>query len=222
MHAFTLQQPLRRICELRSPTSLFLVVASHATLAWMLLNLTPDAAPIELPKTLTVSLITPEPSTPQSAAPAPTQTQPKQKPQPQQPVQATPAAIPQATQALPAAPVPAPPTIASTSSAPVPSAPTAPAPVSAPRFDAGYLDNPAPPYPGLSRRVGEEGRVLLRVFVHSDGSAAQVELRQSSGFSRLDAAALETVRRWRFVPARQGEENVAAWVLVPITFSLRS
>jgi protein TonB len=50
---------------------------------------------------------------------------------------------------------------------------------------------------------------------------ARVELRSSSGHDRLDAVALETVRRWKFVPARRGDQAVSAWVLVPISFSLR-
>jgi protein TonB len=111
---------------------------------------------------------------------------------------------------------------------PVPAAAVAapPAPLIPPRFDADYLDNPAPSYPALSRRLGEQGRVLLRVFVSPDGNAAQVEIRESSGYERLDRAARDTVRRWRFVPARQGEQGqergVAAWVQVPINFSIRS
>jgi len=102
------------------------------------------------------------------------------------------------------------------------SVPLAPAPVIPPRFDADYLDNPAPAYPALSRRVGEHGRVLLRVYVQPDGAAAQVEVRESSGYERLDKAARDTVQRWRFVPAKQGDRGVAAWVLVPISFSIRS
>jgi protein TonB len=49
-----------------------------------------------------------------------------------------------------------------------------------------------------------------------------VQLKASSGSQRLDTAALETVRQWKFVPARRGDTPVEAWVLVPITFSLRS
>jgi protein TonB len=49
-----------------------------------------------------------------------------------------------------------------------------------------------------------------------------VEIRTSSGVERLDRAALDAVRRWRFVPARQGDTPVDAWVLVPIRFSLDS
>jgi len=89
-----------------------------------------------------------------------------------------------------------------------------------PRFDAAYLQNPEPGYPLLSKRLGEEGRVILRVLVNPEGLAEQVEVRQSSGHSRLDQAALGTVRRWRFTPARRGAERLAAWVLVPLSFQL--
>jgi protein TonB len=90
-----------------------------------------------------------------------------------------------------------------------------------PNFSASYLDNPAPAYPPLSRRVGEQGKVMLRVLVNAKGNADTVELRSSSGSSRLDDAAVESVKHWRFVPARQGDQPVPAWVLVPITFSLK-
>ncbi len=92
--------------------------------------------------------------------------------------------------------------------------------VMAPRFDAAYLQNPEPEYPNLSKRLGEEGRVILRVLVNPEGLADQVEIRQSSGHPRLDQAALGTVRRWRFIPARRGPERLAAWVLVPLSFQL--
>jgi protein TonB len=72
----------------------------------------------------------------------------------------------------------------------------------------------------MSRRAGEQGKTLLRVLVSAAGLAEQVEIRQSSGFPRLDAAAEEAVRRWRFSPARLGGDVQAAWVLVPISFIL--
>jgi protein TonB len=62
--------------------------------------------------------------------------------------------------------------------------------------------------------------VLLRVFVTSAGVAEKVEVQTSSGSPRLDQAAREAVSRWQFVPARRGEEPVAAWLLVPIVFKL--
>jgi protein TonB len=107
--------------------------------------------------------------------------------------------------------------------APVPPVAAPPAPVQAtqPRFDADYLDNPKPPYPPLSRRMGEQGRVVLRVHVTPDGAAGEVLLASSSGSPRLDESALATVRRWKFVPARRGTDAVAAWVLIPIAFTLK-
>ncbi|MFZ5465194.1 MAG: energy transducer TonB, partial [Pseudomonadota bacterium] len=108
--------------------------------------------------------------------------------------------------------------------APAPAPSTAPAaaeaPLEAARFDAAYLRNPPPPYPPLSRRLGEQGKVQLRVHVNTEGLPTAVEIKSSSGSPRLDEAALETVRKWRFVPARQGDRPVAAWVVVPINFRL--
>ncbi len=91
---------------------------------------------------------------------------------------------------------------------------------SEPGFDAAYLNNPAPAYPLISRRQGESGKVLLRVKVSSLGTAATVEIAQSCGFPRLDQAALDAVRKWRFVPARRGDEAISASVIVPLTFKL--
>lgn len=95
------------------------------------------------------------------------------------------------------------------------------APVEQPRFNADYLDNPAPGYPPLSRKLREEGQVLLRVQVDAQGHPTQVNLHRSSGYTRLDARAGDTVRRWKFVPARRAGQPVEAWVIVPILFSLK-
>jgi protein TonB len=89
-----------------------------------------------------------------------------------------------------------------------------------PRFDMAYLNNPAPAYPSLSRRLREKGRVVLRVLVNATGSAEAVEVGSSSGSERLDHAAIDAVRRWRFVPAHRGAEAIAAWAMVPILFEL--
>ncbi len=86
---------------------------------------------------------------------------------------------------------------------------------------AAYLRNPKPSYPNLSRRLNEQGIVLLRVFVTTDGDARHVELKESSGYPRLDRAALDAVQTWKFAPARKGEQVMAAWVVVPIRFSLK-
>jgi protein TonB len=92
--------------------------------------------------------------------------------------------------------------------------------VVSPNFNAAYLSNPAPRYPLASRRAGEQGTVTLRVLVKPDGLPAQVEVERSSGSPHLDAAALEAVKGWRFVPARQGADPIESWVLVPVVFRL--
>lgn len=103
-------------------------------------------------------------------------------------------------------------------------APADPAPVAVtpPSHEADYLDNPPPAYPRLSRRLREEGEVELRVRVSPAGQAVAVELARSSGSGRLDEAALQAVRSWRFEPARRGEQPVEAWVRVPIVFRLEA
>lgn len=118
------------------------------------------------------------------------------------------------------APPPPPPVAPAPIEAPPPAAAPAPTPFVPPVFDADYLDNPPPVFPSLSRRLGEQGRVILRVLVSPGGGAAEVQVRTSSGHDRLDQAARDAVRRWKFVPARRGGEAVAAWVLIPISFRL--
>jgi periplasmic protein TonB len=90
----------------------------------------------------------------------------------------------------------------------------------APSFNAGYLHNPPPSYPSVSRRMGEQGRVLLNVTVSAEGGALSVALHASSGSNRLDEAAIAAIRKWRFVPAKRGGQAVSASVIVPIKFSL--
>ncbi|MGH8582691.1 MAG: energy transducer TonB [Gammaproteobacteria bacterium] len=90
-----------------------------------------------------------------------------------------------------------------------------------PLFSADYLNNPAPRYPAVSRRLGEKGRVLLKVLVNPQGRPEQVTIHRSSGFDRLDVAARDAVTHWTFVPSKLGTLPVRAWVIVPIVFTLR-
>lgn len=190
------------------------VLALHALVFWLLLQTKLITLPEQL-AVLNISLIQPAEETkprPDVTPPRPRPVKPRPAP-PQPPVQL---AAPETSPApSPAAVPPAP-----TTAAPV-AAPPAPVQATQPRFDADYLDNPKPPYPPLARRMGEQGRVVLRVHVDADGSAGEVLLHVSSGSPRLDESALLTVRRWKFVPARRGAEAVAAWVLVPIAFTLK-
>jgi protein TonB len=88
------------------------------------------------------------------------------------------------------------------------------------RSDVAALNNPKPPYPLIARRRRLEGEVLLSVKVLRDGQPGEVRVKQSSGHDMLDEAALSTVRRWHFVPARRGDTPVDSMVEVPIRFRL--
>ncbi|MFM1806374.1 MAG: hypothetical protein RL212_633 [Pseudomonadota bacterium] len=89
-----------------------------------------------------------------------------------------------------------------------------------PNANASELNNPKPPYPAISRRLGEQGRVILKACVSSTGGIDSLNLIKSSGFDRLDRIALETVQRWKFIPARRGQQPVAMCYQLPIQFTL--
>ena len=196
-----------------------LVVALHGLLLWGALVVSVRQEILTLPPSIAVRLLPlleekkPEPPPPPPKPQVPLRKTPPPAPQPI--LAAAPKAEAPASFVVPAQP-PAPPP------APIaaPPAPPVPLPVVAARFDADYLHNPKPIYPAIARRNGEEGKVLLKVRVSAEGSALEVEVKQSSGFPRLDAAAREAVQRWRFVPARRGEEAIESSVVVPINFSL--
>jgi protein TonB len=77
-----------------------------------------------------------------------------------------------------------------------------------------------PRYPDSARRQGIEGTVSLKVRVTERGAVEEVQVEQSAGYPDLDRAAVEAVRRWGFSPARQGNQPMAVWVLIPVTFRL--
>lgn len=191
----------------------------HVAIVVALLSYAPARQTLTELAPIMVSLIQPQKIEPPQELPKPKPVvkQPVKKPDPKpQPLLAISEPAPAPSTIVP--PPPAPPQPVEPIAAP----PAPPAPVVPPQFNAAYLNNPAPRYPALSRRLGEEGRVVLRVFVDARGLPARVELRASSGHDRLDGVALETVKQWKFLPARRGDQAVSAWVLVPISFSLRS
>ena len=173
----------------------------------------------------------PMPAVPEPPKPTPKPQPPKPTPKPVQKAPPLPKAIADPTPA-PNAPVgtlesdPAP-AVDTTPAAPVaaPSAPAAAAKpsgseVQLPSSNASYLNNPRPSYPSISRRMGEQGKVLLRVLVNEQGQPEQIELKESSGFDRLDKAAMNAVQRWRFVPGKRNGVPEAMWNIVPVNFVL--
>ena len=112
-------------------------------------------------------------------------------------------------------------TAASTAAAPATASGDTGAPsLIGPSADADYLKNPPPAYPRASRRLGEQGTVIVRVFISTQGLPEKAEVRTSSGFARLDQAALEAVQRWRFVPGRRSGTPEAMWFNIPVRFVL--
>ena len=95
------------------------------------------------------------------------------------------------------------------------------APVTMPNPFAKGLDNPKPPYPLMSRRLNEEGKVVLNVCVSLTGLVENLKLEKTSGYQRLDDIALETVKKWKFIPAKNHERDINACYLLPVQFILR-
>lgn len=85
---------------------------------------------------------------------------------------------------------------------------------------ASYRFNPAPRYPQKARRLRHEGLVVLRAKVSGSGKIDGLRVAATSGFPELDAAAEQTVWKWRFNPAMQEGRPVGSEVEVPIRFSL--
>lgn len=124
---------------------------------------------------------------------------------------------PQPTAATAPAPISEP--VAAAPAAPA-AAPTAQLTVQLPSSNADYLQNPSPPYPAISRRLNEQGKTILRVLIGADGQPQRAEVGKSSGFDRLDQAAVTAVLRWRFVPGKRGGVAEAMWFNLPINWEL--
>ncbi len=216
------------------------VLLAHAgLLAW----LQTSSAPVQPPQLAVVTmellaspapLLASQPAPPERRQPEKTSAKPvpkpAQQPAPKQmatavaqtepsPLPATVSSLAAAARAGSSAAAAAAPAPAAATSGSGPNAP-APARVELPSASADYLDNPKPAYPPLSRRLREEGKVVLRVLIDTDGSAARAEIRSSSGYERLDQAALQTVLKWRYLPARRNGVPEAMWFNVPINFVL--
>ena len=212
------------------------VVVFHGVALWALNNgLLQRAIEVVVPAEILAEFIAPPPpAAPPAPAPAvqppPEAVKPRVTPPPPRPRPAprpAPAPMPLTVQdAAPSAPVmqaapPAPP--APPPPPPAPPAPPAPAPevVVQPSSNATYLNNPKPAYPAASRRLGETGRVIVRVLIGPDGRAQEARIQRSSGFDRLDQVALETARdRWRYRPGTRNGVPEPMWFNVPINFEL--
>lgn len=215
--------------------SLGLVMALHAAVWWEMVHLKHDVTrPVPL-QVMHADLLPPPPPPPKvepvrPPPPPPPRKVPLQKPPPKLLEPSPPPPLPVlSSQAADAPVMPAPPPEEPRPAPPPQPAPPVAAPRPAPepvleppRFQAAYLSNPPPVYPLSARRRGIEGTVLVRAEVSAEGACLRADLKKSSGAEMLDQAALEAVRKWRFVPARRGAVAVVAWVEVPVTFKLEN
>jgi len=210
------------------------VVLLHVAALWALqTGLLRRAVEIIVPAVLMTEYVSPpapvtkaEPPPP-APAPKPQRTvqtkapAPRPAPEPQPIADTTPS--PNAITVSPAKAEPAPPApITATGPATPVAAPPAPAApkIELPSSNAAYLQNPAPAYPAISKRMGEQGKVVLRVYIDAEGLPQKIEINRSSGFDRLDRQAQDTVLRWKFVPGKRNGVPEAMWYLVPINFVL--
>jgi protein TonB len=208
----------------RSPLVLIATVLLHVGAILFLMLTHADRIDLHLdPKPVFVRIVpTPTPPRPQpvavaapAAKPAAAAVRPTIRPAPEPPV---------VTRAPVDGPARAPePVTASAPPAPEPVPPAPPPPVkTAVSLSASYAaSNRKPVYPAMSRRYDEQGTVLLRVLVNPDGSAGAVQIKSSSGFALLDAAARDAVQSWRFQPATVDGKAVAEWYQIPIPFRLQ-
>ncbi|MFM2051071.1 MAG: hypothetical protein RL682_1562 [Pseudomonadota bacterium] len=214
-------------------TGLLRRVAEAVVPAEILVEIMAPAAPVALPKPMQQ----PQPTVqPKVTVAKPAQPTPLPKPTPAQAATAQPAPSPLAI--TPSAAAHEPSAAAPTAVAAAPTAPsantgskanaptastalTAPPKVELPSSSADYLNNPKAPYPPLSKRLGEQGSVVVRVWIGTDGLASQPSLKTSSGFDRLDQAALNAVLSWRYVPGKRGGVPEAMWFDVPVNWQLK-
>jgi protein TonB len=214
-------------------TGLLRRVAEAVVPAEILVEIMAPAAPVALPKRMQQ----PQPTVqPKVTVAKPAQPTPLPKPTPAQAATAQPAPSPLAI--TPSAAAHEPSAAAPTAVAAAPTAPsantgskanaptastalTAPPKVELPSSSADYLNNPKAPYPPLSKRLGEQGSVVVRVWIGTDGLASQPSLKTSSGFDRLDQAALNAVLSWRYVPGKRGGVPEAMWFDVPVNWQLK-
>lgn len=181
-------------------------------------RLAPPPAP--LPKTARVTPPTPT----MERTPAKTVTAPS--PMPPQPASASADAVPVSAPAGPAAPA-APGPAVSGPARPGPATVTGTGTSNSVRdftFGSGngpsFLAKADPYYPLAARRMGREGRVLLRLTLDERGKLLHVDVLENPGYGFADSA-VEAVRKSRFLPARINGQPVACRVRLPIRFALQ-
>lgn len=176
---------------------------------------TPDEA-----ITLMVNLINPpppeQPKPPQPEPPKPPPPKPRSiEPPPEHPhlVVEAPVVQPDEPVAYAPPPTPSPPVVAA------PPLPPQPVMLSN-ELSVSCPERSPPDYPVFSKRMNEQGKVVLRVELGEDGRVANATVKTSSGYQRLDDAALSAVKTWRCKPVIRNGVAVSAVAMQPFSFIL--
>ena len=201
------------------------VVGLHLATVWALLQLHAVREAAEQISPMLVSwLPTPAPPEPEPTKSEPPKVVPKPKVTPAAPAPVVTSTAPPTPDAIVAPPppevmpAPAPPTIEVAPSAPVAEAP---APKLLPDSAVKYLEEPRVEYPRLSQRAAEVGLVVVRAYIGASGGLPHsVQVERSSGYARLDQAAVSAVKKARFMPYAEQGQPVEGWALIPIRFEL--
>lgn len=207
-----------------------LVLGGHVLALALTLAHSTEPLPKPEPETMTpptiVGIMLPPPVATPQPKPEP-QPKPQPEPKPQQKPKPTPKPLakplpkaPPSEKAVSAPKVqPPPPAVKTAKTAPAKAAPSTPA-IQPPSAEAQGLQNKAPLYPQLSRKKKEQGTVLLLILVKADGTVGDIKLKTSSGYSRLDQAARQAVKRWQFQPALKDGKPIDFWYELPLKFTL--
>lgn len=197
------------------------MLGAHVAAGWALLQLEPVRQAVGELAPVFVDWVAPPTEVP-PAPPPPPKPLPKRMVEPPPLVIAAPSPAPAAFVAPPPPPEPPPVVAEAAPPAPVvPPAPVAPQPPKTISITAvEYLAPPQLNYPAASQRLRESGAVHVRVLVDSRGTPQQMLVIRSSGFARLDDAALATVRATRFKPYTENGVALPFWVVMPLIFEL--
>ena len=208
------------------------VLLFHAAALWAVQSgLVRKVAEVVVPVEILSQIIAP----PKSAPPPPPPPQPRKEVVTRKAVTPKPLAIRDPTPApnaptgvveppppAPAPPSPAPPAPVAPPTPPAPPAPPAPKLLEVTEGQVQYIREPTVAYPSVSRRLGEVGKVIVGIYFSADGYAKRVALEQSSGFERLDKAALDAAAKAQVTPIRrQGSDSDTVFLLrAPFNFVL--
>lgn len=196
------------------------IVGLHILVAWGLMQVREVREAVVSAAPLLFEMIAPEQPKPPVPPPPRPVTQKAPPPQPAPVIAAAPSPAPAPFVVAPP-PVEPPPPAPVQLAAPAPTPPAPPPPLKTiAASEVQFLRTPVLEFPAASRRARESGRVTLRLFIDEAGQPRQVQVSRSSGFVRLDEAAVATMNKALFKPYTENGQPIGVWAVIPLDFSL--